>query len=423
MEDPLSTPWFVVLLLLDAGLLLFLGAIQAAWLRPPIGDLLALKRSHQERASLFQRLIQKRSLLGLAVHFYQVLLHGLWAVLWLAWLPALPWSTPQRLGLLAAATVVLALVETGVAAYVQAHWQAWAVRLAPWAVQVMRFAQPLAGLLRLFPMQQETVPLTLSQETFIALLEAAGYSRLRSPLLRMMYAILRLRQTLVREIMVPRVDMVTIHVETPLREALRVFIETGFSRLPVYENKVDRILGVLYGKDLLPLCLEGSWDKTSIRDLLREPYFVPEAKRLDELLQEMQARRIHMAIVIDEYGGVAGLVTLEDIMEEIVGEIHDEYDQPEQAYQRLSENEYLFTGRIDIDDFNDIMGTHLDRNVADTLGGFIFTRLGRIPEEGAQVEEEGLSMIVEKVQGHRILQVRVKRKPQLAAPAPEEGTP
>ncbi len=420
--DPLSTPGFVILLFVLTGLLLVLAALQAAWLRVPIGDLLVLKRTTPERAELLERLIARRVTLALAVHFSQVLLHGAWVALWLWWLAAFSWPGRIQALVVLLATAALALLETSWAARTQIHWQRWALRLAPLAANLVRLFEPLAWTLKVlrFPRERRAAPLTLSQEAFMALLEAAGYPHLGSPLLRMVYAVLRLRQTLVREIMVPRVDMVTINVDTPLREALRLFIETGFSRLPVYEERVDHIVGVLYSKDLLKLCLQGTWEQFGIRDLMRKPYFVPEAKRVDELLQEMQARHIHMAIVIDEYGGVAGLVTLEDIMEEIVGEIHDEYDRPEQPYRKISEHEYIFTGRIDIDDFNDIMGTHLDRNVADTLGGFIFTRLGRIPEEGARLEEDGLIFIVEKVQGHRISQVRVLQKP--GTEAPEEET-
>jgi CBS domain containing-hemolysin-like protein len=170
------------------------------------------------------------------------------------------------------------------------------------------------------------------------------------------------------------------------------------------------VLGLLYAKDLLRVWRQG--DTTGyLKDLLRPAYFVPEAKKLDELLAEMQARRVHLALVVDEYGGIAGLVTLEDIVEEIVGEIQDEYDMAEELpYHDLGEGEYSFLGRVDLDDFNEVMGSHLTRDEADTLGGFIFSRLGRVPEAGEWVQVEDLLLTVEQVSGRRIRKIRVKRQ-------------
>ncbi len=411
MDDPLSTPLFLGLVSFLTLMMLFLAGLRAVWVRVPIGDLLSLKRTHPERQRLLEELIAHRTTLTLAVYFLQTLVHGVWILLWAWWLSWQGLEQWALVGLLLVLMVFMVLLEEGLGGRMFHRWKAWALRLAALALPLIRLFRPITWLFRpLFRVPGPQQALALSQETFMALLEATGYPRLASPLLRMVYAVLRLSQTLVREIMVPRIDMAVLDVHTPLREALRIFITTGFSRLPVYEGRVDNIIGVLYSKDLLERCLKGDWDQVAVRDLVREPYFVPEAKRVDELLQEMQARRIHMAIVVDEYGGVAGLVTLEDIVEEIVGEILDEYDRPITPYRRISEHEYIFNGRIDIDDFNDIMGTKLDRNVADTLGGFIFTRLGRIPEEGEQVREGSLVMTVEKVEGRRIRQVRVRKE-------------
>jgi CBS domain containing-hemolysin-like protein len=152
--------------------------------------------------------------------------------------------------------------------------------------------------------------------------------------------------------------------------------------------------------------------------LLRRAYFVPEAKKVDELLAEMQAQRIHMAIVVDEYGGVAGLVTLEDIVEEIVGEIHDEYDKAEEnLYQQVDVGEFVFLGRVDLDDFNEIMESTLPRDEADTLAGFMYSRIGRVPVGGENVQVEDLELTVEQVSGRRIRKVRAQRIP----PASQNG--
>jgi CBS domain containing-hemolysin-like protein len=218
-----------------------------------------------------------------------------------------------------------------------------------------------------------------------------------------------LGDTLVREIMVPRIDVLALEVHTPLDEALDAIKQAGHSRVPVFKDSVDNILGLLYAKDLLGIWREGRHE-VSLSDYLRQAYFVPEAKKAAELLAELQAKRIHMAIVVDEYGGVAGLVTLEDIVEEIVGEILDEYDQAEELlYQAINEDEYLFQGRIDLDDFNDIMGTELPNSEADTLSGLIYSRIGRVPTAGDHVQVNDLQLTVEQVSGQRIRKVRAVR--------------
>jgi len=223
---------------------------------------------------------------------------------------------------------------------------------------------------------------------------------------KMIYSVFALGETLAREIMVPRTDMLALDVQTPLPEAVDALLQAGHSRVPVYEESVDRTLGLLYAKDLLRAWREDQ-RPASIRSLLRPAYFVPEAKKVDELLAEMQSQRIHMAVVVDEYGGVAGLVTLEDIVEEVLGEIQDEYDQGEEApYQKLVDGSYLFLGRVDLDDFNEIMGANLIREEADTLGGYIYHHLGRVPGIGDEVKTGKVILTVEQVTGRRIRKVR-----------------
>jgi putative hemolysin len=167
---------------------------------------------------------------------------------------------------------------------------------------------------------------------------------------------------------------------------------------------------VLYAKDLLRLSLSGE-NGNSIRALLRPAYFVPEAKKVDELLRELQARGVHMAIIVDEYGGMAGVVTLEDIVEEIVGDIRDEFDEMEElTYQQISPDEYLFLGRIDLDDLNEMLGTHFTKEVADTLGGYIYGQIGRVPVGGETMQVEDWDITVEQVSGRRIRLVRAVRR-------------
>lgn len=229
---------------------------------------------------------------------------------------------------------------------------------------------------------------------------------------KMIYSIFQLADTLCREIMVPRIDVTALDVDTPVDEAVQAFIDSGHSRLPVYEEKIDNTIGLLYAKDLLKAQLDKK-RQLSIRSLLRQAYFVPEAKKVEELLREMQANGIHIAIVVDEYGGMAGLVTLEDIVEEIVGEIRDEYDQGEELpFEKISEDEYIFQGRTDVEDFNEIMGTHLTRETADTISGYIYDEIGRVPAGGEQIRLEGWMLTVEKVVGQRIRKVRAVRLPE-----------
>jgi CBS domain containing-hemolysin-like protein len=181
--------------------------------------------------------------------------------------------------------------------------------------------------------------------------------------------------------------------------------------VPVYEDTIDNIIGLLYAKDLISLWRSGKDRGESLRDVLREPYFVPEAKKASELLTELQSRHVHMAIVVDEYGGVAGVVTLEDIIEEIFGEIQDEYDEnEEELYQVQEDGSYLLRGRIDLDDFNELMDVHLPVDEADTLGGFLYMRFGHVPTAGECVEEDGLKLTVEQVSRRRIRLVRAQYK-------------
>lgn len=225
----------------------------------------------------------------------------------------------------------------------------------------------------------------------------------------MIYSIFQLADTLAREVMVPRIDILAFEDSTSLTSATETLIRTGYSRAPVYSGTIDNIIGLLYVKDLLAAWRQGEQDRT-VAHLMREAYFVPEAKKVDDLLAEMQSKRVHLAVVVDEYGGTAGVVTIEDVVEEIVGEIRDEYDYAEEMpFQVLREGEYLFSGRIDLDDVNQITGAQLPKDTSETLGGFIYSQLSKIPSLGEVVEAGGLHLTVEDVSGRRIRKVRAHR--------------
>ncbi len=231
---------------------------------------------------------------------------------------------------------------------------------------------------------------------------------------RMIYSIFQFGDTLCREIMVPRIDVLALEVKTPLSQAINSLVESGHSRVPVYDDAIDNVIGLLYAKDLLKL--QNSPDeKPSLRKFLRPAYYVPETKKVDDLLAEMQAKGVHIAIVVDEYGGMAGLVTLEDIVEEIVGEIRDEYDQKEELLvQKISEDEFVFKARISLDDFNDALGTSVTSEQTDTLGGILYADLGRVPLEGDTIQVEDWLLTIEEVRGRRIGKIRAEKQAALS---------
>jgi CBS domain containing-hemolysin-like protein len=226
---------------------------------------------------------------------------------------------------------------------------------------------------------------------------------------KMIFSVFELGDTLAREVMVPRIDIMAFNESQPLEDVADALLASGHSRAPVFRADIDSVIGIVYVKDLLKAVRQGR-EKEPVGAWVRPALFVPEAKKADDLLADLQARRIHMAVVVDEYGGTAGVVTLEDLVEEIVGEIRDEYDAAEEvAFQEVRDGEYLLSGRMDLDDVNQLTGSRLPKGFSDTLGGFISGRLGRVPSSGDVVEAGGLSLVVEQSTGHRILKVRARR--------------
>jgi CBS domain containing-hemolysin-like protein len=292
--------------------------------------------------------------------------------------------------------------------------ETWAMRLTLVAVAQYGLFSPLTAVL--MALSGESVaerPLgSVSEDELKTWVEVGEHDGgLEQGEREMIYSIFGFGDTLCREIMVPRVNMLALDVNTPLPEALDVLISSGHSRVPVYDETVDNIVGMLYSKDLLKITLVPQ-ETVSIRQFLRPAYYVPESKKVDDLLQEMQSNRTHIAVVVDEYGGVAGLVTLEDIMEEIVGEIRDEYDQSEEAdVQQVGEGEYLFKGEADLDDFNEVTNLHLPKDLADTLGGYVYGRLGRVPVQNEKLDVEGWRLTVEQVSRRQIRKIRVNKIP------------
>lgn len=240
----------------------------------------------------------------------------------------------------------------------------------------------------------------------------------------MIQGVFEFGDTLVREVMVPRIDMVCLPVNAPLQRATDLILKTGHSRIPLFEDRVDRIVGILYAKDLLQ---HWGHDELSLREICRPAFFVPETKRVSELFTELKKRKVHIAIVLDEYGGVAGLVTVEDLLEEIVGEIQDEYDREEPDIHVVSPTETLMNARVNLNYASKLLNCDFAADGVDTLGGYIYQILGRVPEVGARVRCQDLVFIVEEVQGHRIQKVRAMRQPSgdgaLRSQAAKEAPP
>jgi putative hemolysin len=229
---------------------------------------------------------------------------------------------------------------------------------------------------------------------------------------QMIHAVIELGDQRVHEVMVPRIAMVTLTTSVTMEEAIDTIIEQGHSRIPVYEDTIDEIVGILYAKDLLPFLRPGAPEPPPLRSLLRTPVFVPESMTVDDLLHELQRRKVHLAIVLDEYGGTAGLVTIEDLIEEIVGEIQDEYDVEEPMIVKLSDDEARVDGRAAIDDLMELFETQVpldDADEYDTVGGLIYHRVGGVPNPGDQVSVDGLTLTVETTDGRRVGKVLVVR--------------
>ncbi len=246
----------------------------------------------------------------------------------------------------------------------------------------------------------------VTEEEILTMAEVAAEEKaIEAEESRLIHSIFEFGDTVVREVMVPRPDVVAVEVNTPIEQVLDVVIGRGFSRIPVYERDMDNVVGVLYAKDLLRRLREGG--KARVRDLLRPAFFVPDSKKVAQLLREMQNRKAHLAVVVDEYGDVAGIVTMEDLLEEIVGEIEDEYDRAEPQVEEIGEGSFRVAGRLSIGELNELLGAELPDAEWDTVAGLLFGLLGKVPEEGEWVEFQGLRFVAERVQGRRISKVLI----------------
>ncbi len=375
-------------------------SIQRTDLNKRAENLFELKENPRFGAVL--RLSQTFMRFGIAISSFLLLQNWLGSIQ-LAWIF-------QLLGIILI-TMLMLFVEFKIEAMALKNAVKWAKRLSFFAKILVFLFTPFVILPLLMLGARHPSRASLSQITEDELkiwIESEENKELEPKEKRMISEIMDFGKRIAREIMVPRIDVIALdEAETTLNSAVQVFLDSGFSRLPFYEDSIDNILGFLYAKDLLATLRSGKKD-VNLRTLLRKAYFTPETKKADDLLAEMQKNRRHLAIVVDEYGGVSGIVSLEDIIEEIIGEIQDEYDELEEKdHEVINKGEYIFRGRIDLDDFADITGKNLPEGDADTLAGFLYEKLGRVPKGGENIREQGLLLTIEQVADRRIRRVRV----------------
>ncbi len=286
--------------------------------------------------------------------------------------------------------------------------------LLPAANLVVAVARPFHTFYHSFEPRPKTSQVTFDQieSNLIEWVEnAPSPKKLKEEERKMVRSILGFSDTLIREIMIPRIDLTAIELNTDLAAAAETILASGHSRLPVYDDEIDNIVGILYAKDLIKYYSEEHAEPFSLKSMMREPVYVPESKKAGDLLADMQLDGIHMVIVVDEYGGTAGIVSMEDIVEEIVGEIRDEFDNAEEIpIEELGPDVYSFLGRVDITDVNETLGTHLSRESSDTIAGFMYTMIGKVPEGDEIVNVEDWRFTIAELTGNRIRRVRVERR-------------
>jgi len=280
--------------------------------------------------------------------------------------------------------------------------------------------KPLGQLVRRLLVRSGLLKASLSEEDLKEVIDAGGRSgALDETEHQLITSIFEFSDTTAKEIMVPRPDIVALEVGMARDELLSQVIEEGYSRMPLYSGSIDNIIGIIYSKDLLSL-MEHE-DLIILQDIVRPAYFVPESKRISELLREFQSKKIHVAIVVDEFGGTEGIVTMEDIIEEIVGEIHDEYDEVKKSIEQAGDGIAIVDGNMSIHDFNEQFGGSIpDTGDYETLAGFLQKLIGRFPEVNEEIPYEGFTFAILSKSARRIRQIKVVPPPRLAKDAEEE---
>jgi putative hemolysin len=305
-------------------------------------------------------------------------------------------------------------------------------RAARWALPVLRFSRPLLWLVlpfalpmqfinrvidRLFPARPEENPQHVTELEVEQMIEqGAEHGSIPAQNAELLRSVIEFGDTVVREVMVPRTSMIAIEINTPLDEVVQLIIAQGHSRYPVYRDRIDQIEGTLYAKDLFRLIRRDADATGRLEDLIRRPvFFTAHSQKISVLLRQMQARRVHVAIVVDEFGGTSGMVTLEDIIEEIVGEIRDEHDSDETPVRQIGPDRYIANADVSLYDLAEITGLHLPEHTRsyESLGGMLVDLAGRVPKSGDSIEIGGHEMIVRAADERRVSRVEVVRRKEL----------
>lgn len=427
--DPRTTALVAVVILV------FLAACFAA----SEGALLALSRlrllHHQqdEDAKNLERLVTERSLylttilVGNTIILLAADSLATWAaILYGIWKPVLVATVVMTVVMLVFAEVVPKMIVVQDATH-------WARRMAPFLNFMARALRPITWtlvgfthwLIRLFGGDPNAPGPYVTEEDIKALVNVGEtHGVLEEEEKEMIHSIFEFGDTLVREVMTPRTDMICAAVDDPVSRGVELVIREGYSKIPVYEENIDHIVGVVHDRELLIAVSRGE-EQTLLRSLMRPIKAIPENKKVDELMREMQAEKVSVAIVVDEYGGTAGLVTMEDLLEEIVGEIMDEYDAEQQdqppEIKETPSGDVIVDARMNIDDVNERLGLALPTEDFESIGGYTFGLFGRVPMPGEHLSiDGGLTLVVEKTAGRRLLSVRIK-KPSADAAGGEHG--
>jgi putative hemolysin len=374
--------------------------------------------THPRERSLQAFLDPRRSLVA-ALHLAQVVAVAIAASALTVMTWQEPWLDPIVVVIDIIAVVLLIIGQTLPRALLRSHPEMSTGALLGFARVVAVLVKPLEALgdfsndilTRLLGGEKtDTTPAGAEEELLLLSLEAAEDDAIEPEERAMIDNVLQLEETMARDIMVPRMDIDAVAEDASPREIVRTITTNGHSRIPVYSDSIDHIVGMLYAKDLLPFVI-GSTRSLPIKALVRQPYYVPETKRIDQLLTELRRNRVHVAIVVDEYGGTAGLVTIEDILEEIVGEIDDEHDAPTMMIEQISDDEFIVDGRAAIEEVEEALQMELagEDDSFTTAAGFVHEHLDRLPQPGDAFEAQGVRAEVLATEGHRLRRLRLLR--------------
>ena len=409
-----------VLLLVSA----FLSGSEVALLGFSRVRRLQLQEEGDPRVAVVERLMANPDRLLISILVGNVVANATAAALFTSFVAgifAAQWSIALAIGIVAFLLLTFGeVIPKGIAAR---NPEKWALAAAPWLLWLQTALYPLVvayekATRHLFARRDGGKRSVFKSEEEIKALITVGTEEgvLERKEEDMLHSVIEFGQTTAKEIIVPRIDMTAVAADATLDSVRAFVVESGFSRIPVYQGTVDNVVGVLYVKDML-LALLDKRGSMQVRDLMREAYFVPESKKLDDLLSDMRERRVHVAIVIDEFGGTAGMLTLEDVIEEIVGDIFDEYDLRTDPVRQLDPLTAIVDARTHVADVNDALDLDIPEDEGyDTVAGYVYHELGRLGKEGEVVHGPGFDMVVEKVTNRRILRVRFVRH---ESPAPE----